>query len=201
MVPTSLVAAARVPMVAVYEDPSSGRPIRSLPNPTVERYPLAFRVEERQGDWLKVFLPVRPNGTRGWIKASEVSLRATTYRVVVELAAHRARVYHGEDVVMDEVVAVGTARHPTPVGDFYIDAIVPVANPRGAYGPYQLSVAGFSNVLTRFAGGPGQIALHGTNNPAVLGRDVSHGCIRFNNEAITRMAKMLPVGTPVQILA
>ncbi len=199
--PPSLVAAARASAVPVFDSPASVQPSRTLAHPTAEHYPLVFRVEERQGDWLKVFLPVRPNGSRGWIRAGDVTLSATTYRVVVELQAHRLRVYDGANVTMEEPVAVGTARHPTPLGDFYVDAIVQVPNPRGAYGPYQMSVAGFSNVLTRFAGGPGQIAVHGTNNPAALGTDVSHGCIRVRNEAITRMATSLPVGTPIQILA
>jgi lipoprotein-anchoring transpeptidase ErfK/SrfK len=196
----SLVALARVPAVAVYDSPSSPTPSRNLSNPTAERYPLAFRVEARQGDWLKVFLPVRPNGAKGWIKSSQVALGSTRFRVVIELAAHRARVYDGDNLIMEEVVGVGTARYPTPTGDFYIDAVVKTGNPQGVYGPYQLSVAGFSNVLTRFAGGPGQIALHGTNSPRGLGTNVSHGCVRFRNEAITRMANTLPVGTPVQIL-
>jgi lipoprotein-anchoring transpeptidase ErfK/SrfK len=54
-------------------------------------------------------------------------------------------------------------------------------------------------VLFSFGGGPGQIGLHGTNAPRLLGRDVSHGCVRMRNQAITRLARMLPLGTPVRI--
>ena len=199
--PMSWVAAATGPSVAVYDDPSAAQPSRRLSNPTAERYPLVFRVQERRGDWLLVRLAVRPNGSMGWVRGGEVALTPTPFRVVVELAAHRLTLYQGREVVLQDVVAVGTAQHPTPVGEFFVDATVELANAGGAYGPYQLSVAGFSNVLTRFAGGAGQIALHGTNNPAALGRDVSHGCIRLRNESITRLARTVPVGTPVQVVA
>ena len=42
-------------------------------------------------------------------------------------------------------------------------------------------------------------ALHGTNNPASIGRSVSHGCIRLRNEDIARLYSMVAVGTPVYI--
>jgi L,D-transpeptidase-like protein len=42
-------------------------------------------------------------------------------------------------------------------------------------------------------------ALHGTNQPASIGRAVSHGCVRLRNEDIARLYGMVPVGTPVFI--
>ena len=30
---------------------------------------------------------------------------------------------------------------------------------------------------------------------------MSHGCIRMDNDAITRLSKILPLGTPVDVLA
>ena len=43
------------------------------------------------------------------------------------------------------------------------------------------------------------MGIHGTDDPSSLGRNVSHGCVRMSNEAITRLAKALPVGVPVEI--
>jgi lipoprotein-anchoring transpeptidase ErfK/SrfK len=54
-------------------------------------------------------------------------------------------------------------------------------------------------VYTTFAGGDGQVGIHGTNRPELLGRDVSHGCIRVSNAVITRMAKLVARGTPVSL--
>jgi len=199
--PPAWIAAAKVPAVAVYDDPAAAAPVRSLPNPTAERYPLVFAVKERQGDWLRVKLAVRPNGSTGWVRAGDVSLTSTPYRVVVEVAAHRVTLYHGNDPVLQDAVGVGTARTPTPLGDFYIDAVWPLADTSGVYGPYQLSVGAFSEVLKSFGGGQAQIALHGTNAPRLLGRSVSNGCVRMRNETITRLAQTVPAGTPVQVVA
>jgi lipoprotein-anchoring transpeptidase ErfK/SrfK len=69
----------------------------------------------------------------------------------------------------------------------------------GAYGPYAFGLSAHSNVLYSFGGGPGQIGLHGTNNPASLGTNASHGCIRISNAGITKLARLLPLGTPVTI--
>jgi lipoprotein-anchoring transpeptidase ErfK/SrfK len=40
-------------------------------------------------------------------------------------------------------------------------------------------------------------AIHGTNRPELIGRSVSHGCIRLKNEDIARLYELAPVGTPV----
>ena len=176
-----------------------GPPVRTLTNPTHEGVPLVLLTLARQDDWLHVRLNVRPNGSTGWIKASDVRIEEVAHRIVVERGIKRLRVYQGDAVVLEEPVAVGTPRTPTPLGDFYIDAIVP--NPGGAYGAYQLSVAGFSDVLMRFGGGNGQIAIHGTNAPRLIGGEVSNGCIRMRNDSITRLAALAPLGTPVTVVA
>ena len=97
-------------------------------------------------------------------------------------------------------VAVGTARTPTPLGDFFVDGIVPLSG-GGPYGAGQVSVSGFSDVLQSFGGGVGQIALHGTNRPQLLGQNVSNGCVRMADESITAVMSLAPLGTPVTIVA
>jgi lipoprotein-anchoring transpeptidase ErfK/SrfK len=72
-------------------------------------------------------------------------------------------------------------------------------DPNGPYGPYALGTSAFSNVLYNFGGGTGEIGLHGTDDPAALGTSVSHGCVRISNTVIARLAKLLPLGTPIVI--
>jgi lipoprotein-anchoring transpeptidase ErfK/SrfK len=43
------------------------------------------------------------------------------------------------------------------------------------------------------------MGIHGTDDPSSLGRSVSNGCIRMSNAAITKLAKTLPVGVPVDV--
>jgi lipoprotein-anchoring transpeptidase ErfK/SrfK len=96
-------------------------------------------------------------------------------------------------------IGVGRAVTPTPTGRYYLTDLLRPPDPRGFYGPYAFGTSAHSRVLTSFAGGDGQVGLHGTNLPGALGHDVSHGCIRVTNDVITRLARTLPLGTPIVI--
>jgi lipoprotein-anchoring transpeptidase ErfK/SrfK len=99
-------------------------------------------------------------------------------------------------------VTVGGPDTPTPTGRFFITVkLKPPAISRRAYGAFALGLSGYSNVYDQFGTGDGQIALHGTLQPGSIGRTVSHGCVRLNNQAITKLATDLPLGTPVMIRA
>lgn len=198
--PPATVATAVVRSVPVTDEPG-GPTVRTLKNPTDTGAPLTFLVVQQQGKDLQVILPVRPNGSRGWIATENVKLSADPYRVVVELGAHRLQAFNGAEVVLDAPIGVGTAETPTPGGTYFIKELLKTSRPGGPYGPYAYGLSGFSNVLTDFAGGTGVIGIHGTNEPQLVGRDVSHGCIRLRNEDILTLVPVLPLGTPVEIRA
>jgi lipoprotein-anchoring transpeptidase ErfK/SrfK len=90
---------------------------------------------------------------------------------------------------------------PTPTGRFYITVKLRPPQISTVYGAWALGLSGYSDVLEQFGTGDGQIALHGTSDPADLGREVSNGCVRMDNAAITSLAETLPLGTPVTIRA
>ena len=196
----SLVAEAIVREIGIYEEPGAAEPTRTLDHPTDVGAPLVFLVRKRQGDWLKVQLPVRPNGSTGWIHADQVSLFGHRYRVIVELGKHRIQVVNGEEPVLDASVAIGKQDTPTPGGSYYIKELLKPPNPNSVYGTYAYGLSGFSNVLEKFNGGEGVIGIHGTNDPSVIGRDVSSGCIRMRNKDIEKLVPILPLGTPVRII-
>jgi lipoprotein-anchoring transpeptidase ErfK/SrfK len=197
-------ADAVVPEVNLYDAPGAAAPTGSMPNPTVEHVPLAFLVKA-QGPpgWLQVQVSRRPNETLAWIHSTDVALRGVDNRIVIEREARRLTVYAGttDQVLFQAAVATGAPETPTPLGNFFIDIVVKITNTHGVYGPFQLSVAAFSDVLQSFDGGPGQIAIHGTNRPDLIGKFVSNGCVRLNNDDITALQPLVPVGTPVQIVA
>jgi lipoprotein-anchoring transpeptidase ErfK/SrfK len=196
----SLVARAKAAKVPVFDSPTAPAPKLTLDNPNRDGAPLVFLVKEDKGAWIHVLLPVRPNGSTGWIRAADVvePLERDPYRVRVELGAHRITVWNGDQVFLQEPVGVGTGQAPTPGGDYYLTELLVSHQPE--YGPYAYGISGFSEVYTTFAGGPGQLGLHGTNDPSGLGKNVSHGCIRMSNAGITKLAKVLPAGTPIQIV-
>ena len=194
------VADAIGPSVSLYSSPNVPyEPKLALANPTHEGLPVVFRVLEKQPEWLRVRVSSRPNNLVLWIRRSEVSLRTVPNRVVIEVGARRVTVYHGDQVLLQEPVVVGADRTPTPTGSFFVDGIVPL-KVGGPYGTGQVSVAGFSNVLSSFGGGVGQIAMHGTNHPELVGQARSNGCVRMTNDTIDRMMVLAPLGTPVTIV-
>lgn len=204
---TTTVAAAVDATLPVFAAPGVTSPSRTLDNPRPSGAPLVLLVTEDRGDWLQVLLPVRPNGSTGWIRRHDVRLSTHDYRMTVELAAHRITVFRGAEVVLRQPVAVGTSDAPTPGGLYYtVELVQPVDaagryDPGGPYGPYAYGLSGFSDVLFEFAGGDGQFGIHGTNDPSTLGTDVSHGCIRMSNEGISALAAVLPLGVPVEVVA
>lgn len=200
--PESFTAAdAVVAKVALYQSPAVPVPGgRTLPNPTVEDVPLVMLVRQDQGEWLQVQVNTRPNGATAWIKRSDVSLRTVPNHIVIELGARRLTVYHGASSIWSTSVAPGKVESPTPTGSFYVDILAKPSNPNGDYGPYQISFTGFSTVYERFGAGNGQVAMHGTNRPELIGSPASHGCVRLSNPDITHLLGLAPQGTPVDVV-
>ena len=203
------VAVAKQASVEVYTSPVQPEPSRTLENPQPSgaapggEYILRMLVVEERGDWLKVLLPLRPNGSNGWIRRATVDLETHNYRVKVELGEHRITVWRGNEVVLQEPVGVGASgRTPTTKGLFYTIELYPVLpSQQAAYGPWAFALSGYSEVLTSFGeGGTGVLGLHGTGDPSSLGRDVSNGCIRMSNTGITKLADVLPLGVPIEIV-
>jgi hypothetical protein len=193
------VADVKGSTIGLYSTPGQAEADDAFDNPTWEGLALVFLVQERRGDWLEVQLNTRPNQTTAWVRAADVTLRQVTHRIVISLAARSMTVYDGQTPVMEAPVAIGDPTTPTPRGNYYVDGAVRTPDPSGVYGPYQISVAAFSEVLMTFGSGVGQIAMHGTNAPSLVGSAVSNGCLRMRNSDVTRLANTVPIGTPVQI--
>lgn len=149
--------------------------------------------------WVRVMLPVRPNGSQGWVPADPLAFRPVSSRLVVDQSDRRLTVYKQGRPVYRTTVAIGAADTPSPNGRFAIAEVIPTGDPGGFYGPYVLPLTGFSERLNEYAGGNGRVALHGTSLPGLLGTRASHGCIRIANAAIRRIAAIVSTGTPVTI--
>jgi lipoprotein-anchoring transpeptidase ErfK/SrfK len=197
---TSLVAATRVRRLAVYRRPGGRRPLLSLAARTEHGEPATYLVKRTSGRWVLIALARRPNGSSGWVRRSDVTLLLDYYRLKIDLTAHRLTLLFRGRVARQIPLGVGKALTPTPTGVYFVVELLRTPDSLGPYGPYAFGLSAYSTVLTHFgAGGKGEIGLHGTNEPQLLGKDVSHGCIRISNQDVTRLAKILPLGTPVEI--
>jgi hypothetical protein len=193
----SRVVHVRVRRIAIYKSPRAKNPLLRLAKRDGRGTQRAFLVRRAWRDWVQVYLPTRPNGSLGWVKRHAVRMYTNEYRLVVRLRSHKLHLWRGHDLIATYPVAVGTRSTPTPRGVFYVVELLQPPNPGGSYGPYSFGISAHSNVLKQFAGGDGRVGLHGTNEPGLIGSDVSHGCIRMRNGPIRRLAKILPLGTPV----
>jgi lipoprotein-anchoring transpeptidase ErfK/SrfK len=160
---------------------------------------IATTIDQRGTTWLEVLLPGRPNSHAGWISGRSATLGATGWALSVHTSTRDVSVMHDGRWLRSFKAVVGKASTPTPLGRFFVEESVKLTT-QAVGAPYALALSARSNVLQEFAGGPGQIALHGTNNVGgVPGTAVSHGCIRLDTRAITWLAGHIPPGTRVTI--
>jgi lipoprotein-anchoring transpeptidase ErfK/SrfK len=152
------------------------------------------------GDWLRVQLPKRPNGSLGWVRARDVELERVRTRIEVDLSARRVTLLRAGRQLLVAPAAIGAADTPTPTGSYYVDQRLVAPDPKGPFGPAAIGISAFSPVLQHWAQG-GPIAIHGTNQPELIGGAVSHGCVRVRNDVLVRLYRLAVPGTPVVIRA
>ena len=195
--------AKAVGSVVAYRRPSTSAPVRRRFGPTnVSGYPSVFLVRGvREVDgvtWYDVWLPIRPNESHGWIRQGDVSIYTTTAKIVVHLATRRLVVYRRGAEVGSFPVAVGMPSLPTPTGIYYVDEKLLPTTPGGPYGVLALGLSAFQPRLPDWPlGGP--VAIHGTNEDALIGQAISHGCIRMHNADVLKVSAWVPTGSPVVI--
>lgn len=146
----------------------------------------------------KVQIPIRPNGSTGWVRAADVRLRAVRTRIEVDLSQRRITLFHDGRVVLVTTAVIGAPSTPTPTGRFYVNQRLRAANPISGYGPGAVGISAFSPVLLNWPQG-GPIAIHGTDAPSLIGTAVSHGCLRIYNAYALRFLHLAREGTPVDI--
>jgi hypothetical protein len=196
----ALGAVGKKSSVDVRRGPSVGEPGLRFTKGRSSTGAVTLLIIQDYGDWVQVAIPVRPNGTVGWVLSSDIQRLNITYRVIVEVSTNTMIVEHQGVELWRESVATGTGDTPTPLGLFFVREIVK-GNPNGPYGPYVLGLSGYSEVLIAFAGGEGAIAIHGTNAPNSIGSNASFGCVRITNDSMQSLVRVLPLGTPVEIVA
>ena len=164
------------------------------------RVVLALNVRRDDGgqpSWYRISLPGRPNGRTGWVPAGSVDLRPIRKEIVIDRSERTLELWDAGRVVLRTRVAVGASGMETPLGRFYVMAKFRPTAP--VLGAFAFETSAYSK-LSDWPGG-GIVGIHGTNSPSLLGQAVSHGCVRVANEAILRLRRLVPVGTPIRIRA
>jgi lipoprotein-anchoring transpeptidase ErfK/SrfK len=126
------------------------------------------------------------------------NLARPTRRIVVSIADRKLAVMESDRVVRIFSTAVGAPKSPSPTGAYKI--VNNISDPTW-YTKGKVVPPGKCNPLgTRWLGlslkGYG---IHGTNNPASIGHNASHGCIRMRNHDVEQLFQMVEVGDQVEL--
>jgi lipoprotein-anchoring transpeptidase ErfK/SrfK len=149
-----------------------------------------------QGDWTRVLLPSRPNGSTGWLRAADVRMASTPYLVRVHLHSFRMELVDNGTVVGAWTVGTGKAAAPTPAGRTFV--LGALSDAKQHYSPVILPLGTHSPTHDTFGGGPGTVAIHTWPTAKVFGTASSDGCIRVPSDAVDRLTEV-PLGTLVMI--
>jgi len=183
-------------------DAPDGAPVAIVAPTTAFGTPSVLGVTGPPSDdgWVPVLVNTRPNGLSGFVRTEDVRIEPVSAEVFVDLAARTLRLVEGGAETGVWPIAVGAPDRPTPTGRFFITDKLATGDPDSVWGEFAFGLSAYSDVLTDFIGGVGQVGLHGTNNPDSIGQASSSGCIRLPNDAIAGLIDRLPLGTPVHIV-
>ena len=195
---SSLVADVAVAAISVYGAPAVGKVLASVPDVNAMGQKEALLVTDASvPGWYEVQVPVRPNGSQGWVRASDVTIRDVPDYIRVYQSQFRLEYYVGGQLKKSFTVAVGAPSTPTPYGHFYVWASEPYG---GEYTPGIFALSAFSPVLENWPGG-GRTGIHGWTDTSVMGKRASHGCVRMAPADFAQLLQTVPLGTPVDLLA
>jgi hypothetical protein len=148
-------------------------------------------------EWVQVRIPGRPNGRTGWVQRDGLGeFHTVRTQLIIDTKTLRTTLYKSGQVVFKAPIGVGKSSTRTPTGKFWIREKLKGFG--AAYGPLAFGTAAYSPTLSDWPGG-GVVGIHGTNEPQLIPGRPSHGCVRLRNKDILRLARLMPVGTPVLI--
>jgi hypothetical protein len=153
----------------------------------------------RADGWGRVVLPLRPNGTTGWIRLRDFRVIRSRIWVLGNLTSRQVVVLRGRHEIARFPAAIGAPGTPTPTGSFSVTDRVDTGDPGGPFGWYAFGLSGYQPNLPAGWGGGDQLAIHGTNAPNSIGQAASAGCLRVSPSALSRLRGLVRLGTPVVI--
>jgi hypothetical protein len=148
--------------------------------------------------WIRVRIPGRPNGRTGWVRRDALGrLHVVRTALRIDRVRSHATLRRRGRRIWRSPIGHGAPGTPTPSGRFWIRERLDNRGGDPVYGPLAFGTSAYS-ALSEWPGG-GVIGIHGTNQTWLIPGRPSHGCIRVPNAAIIRLARLMPVGTPVRI--
>lgn len=184
--------------IQVYSAPDEASSSQTLKGHNSIDQPSVFLVVDQQPGWYHVLIPVKPNGSTGWVRASDVQVTTNRNYLRVSISQFRIDLYTGGAWQKGYRVAVGKPSTPTPPGHYYILGSQAVG--QAPYTPGIFALSGFApQALPGFLGAT--LGIHGWTDPSVIGTRVSNGCVRLASRDMDPLLHSLLLGTPVDIVS
>jgi len=190
--------------IPIHARPTTASPkVAKLHSRTEDGFPEVYLVLSRLKTpdgrtWLKIAIPMRPNGTTGWVVRGALDkLKRVHAWLVIDRRKLRARFYDHGRPLWSAPVGIGKPSTPTPNGLFWVREEFVLAN-QAFYGPYAFGTSAYASI-SDWPGG-GVVGVHGTSLPQLIPGRPSHGCVRLHNKDILWLARHMPVGTPISIV-
>ena len=195
-------------VIPVYDAPDGNRltfPDGELWSYTYRGNRLVVRVTQgAEGDeWVEAELPIRPNGTRGWIRTDKFNWSTVNHHIFVDVSDRSMAFFDGDELITRTRVLVGTRATPTPkLTGFIAEKLANHEQQVGSilYGDWILMLSFFSEALNSFGGGLPRTAIRGTLIPERVGEALSNGGVRTPAEPLEIIAQQAPLGTVVRIV-
>jgi len=190
--------------VNVYTRPSTSAPIKTrLGKVNQNGYPSLVLVDSTREIggrvWYRVWLAIRPNESRGWVPEGRLAFYTTSAKIIIDLSERALSVFRRGALVGSYPVAVGRPGLSTPTGSFFVNQKLRPPSPDGVYGVLAIGISAFQPKLPYWEQG-GPVAIHGTNEDYLIGKAVSHGCVRMHDKDVLAVSRYVPAGSPVEIV-
>jgi lipoprotein-anchoring transpeptidase ErfK/SrfK len=174
-----------------------GHVVATLTTKTEFKSPRILSVAARKPGWVLVRTSVRKHHV-GWLPLKAGALFSEPRTLVIDLSKRSLTVFHRGRRTGVFKVAIGTAATPTPRGRFAVTDRLTV-KPGTPYGCCILALTAHQSKIAQGWGGGDRVAIHATPDASVLGKRVSHGCVRASNRALRRLMREVRLGAPVTI--
>jgi len=166
--------------------------------------PSKLPVIEQEPGWVHVRLAQRPNGSTAWLRRSDVELTRTPFRVEVDVAERRLRLYESGEVVLDAPAGVGVEEAPTPLGEYFVAFLQEPPDDTPGWGEFVVVTSAHSETISDFQqSGDAITAIHGPlgaeDRIGEDGAEVSLGCVRLHLDDLA-VLRQVPAGSPVDVV-
>jgi lipoprotein-anchoring transpeptidase ErfK/SrfK len=174
-----------------------GKVVATIRPKTEFKSPTILAVANRRPGWVLVRTSVAKHHV-GWLPSKAGVLFSQPRTIVIDLSKRTLTLFHRGSPSNRYKIAIGARGTETPTGKFAVTDRLKV-QPGTPYGCCILALTAHQPKIAQGWGGGDRVAIHATPDDRVIGKAVSHGCLRATNKALRQLMRKVRLGTPVTV--